>query len=63
MNADVCEMSRHGSEIGLLFGSTEFLSRRPDIPEEVKMSEKMRKAWSDFAVSLTFYHKVYQQQG
>jgi len=39
----------HGSEIGLVFGTTEFSSRRPDIPEEVKLSEKMRNIWTNFA--------------
>jgi cholinesterase len=39
----------HGSEIGLVFGTTEYNSRRPDIPEEVEMSKKMRNIWTNFA--------------
>ncbi|KAF2429759.1 putative carboxylesterase [Tothia fuscella] len=41
--------SWHGSEIGFIFGSTEYSSRRPDTPEEVNMSEKIRAAWTGFA--------------
>jgi cholinesterase len=39
----------HGSEIGLVFGSTEFSSHRPDIPAEVEMSKKIRTIWTTFA--------------
>jgi cholinesterase len=39
----------HGSEIGLVFGTTEFSSRRPDIPAEVEMSNKVRDIWTNFA--------------
>jgi cholinesterase len=39
----------HTAEIPLIFGTTELFSRRPDTPEEVKMSAAMRKAWSTFA--------------
>jgi cholinesterase len=39
----------HGSEIGIVFGTTEFLSHKADTADEVKLSEKIRKAWTDFA--------------
>lgn len=39
----------HGSEIGLVFGTTEYLSRLLDTPEEEKLSERMRTAWTTFA--------------
>jgi cholinesterase len=41
--------SYHGSEIGLVFGSTEFNSRRPDVPEEVELSRRVRRVWTEFA--------------
>jgi carboxylesterase type B len=39
----------HGSEIALVFGTSEFLSHLPDSPEEVELGEKLRKAWTAFA--------------
>jgi len=39
----------HGADIGLQFGTTEFLSKKPDTPEEKKMTETIMGAWSTFA--------------
>jgi cholinesterase len=39
----------HGSEIGIVFGTSEFLSHLPDSPEEKALGEQVRKAWTGFA--------------
>jgi carboxylesterase type B len=39
----------YGSEIPMIFGSSEFYTRKKDIEEEIKTSRIMRKAWSEFA--------------
>jgi cholinesterase len=39
----------HGAEIGPVFGTTEFLSRKPDTKEEAELSLKLRQAWTGFA--------------
>ncbi|KAF2404882.1 carboxylesterase [Trichodelitschia bisporula] len=39
----------HGAEIGIVFGTTEYLSHRPDTEEEKKLETKVMGAWSAFA--------------
>jgi carboxylesterase type B len=39
----------HGSEIGLVFGTSELLSHRPDTEEERKLSARLRAVWAGFA--------------
>jgi cholinesterase len=39
----------HTAEIGIVFGTSEYLSRRPDTPEESKLGETVRNAWTSFA--------------
>ena len=39
----------HTAEIPMVFGTTEFFSRRPDTAEEVKLSAAMRRAWAAFS--------------
>jgi cholinesterase len=39
----------HGSEIGLIFGTTSFTRKLPDTPEEAALAKKMREAWTSFA--------------
>jgi cholinesterase len=39
----------HGSEIALIFGTSELTRKIPDTPEEKALGEKVRKAWTDFA--------------
>ncbi|KAF2402642.1 alpha/beta-hydrolase [Trichodelitschia bisporula] len=39
----------HGSELGMVFGTTERTSNKPDTEEERKLSAKMREAWTTFA--------------
>ncbi|KAH6693935.1 Alpha/Beta hydrolase protein [Plectosphaerella plurivora] len=39
----------HGSEIGMIFGTSENVSRRPPTPEQIRLSGIMGKAWTEFA--------------
>jgi cholinesterase len=39
----------HGSEVGLIFGTTSFTRALPDTPEQARLAKKMRKAWTSFA--------------
>ena|ERR1700712_1952980 len=41
--------SWHGAEVGLVFGTTELVSKTPDTVEEKKMSKQMREFWTTFA--------------
>lgn len=39
----------HGSEIALIFGTTEIKKPASDTPAETKLALEMRKAWTEFA--------------
>jgi cholinesterase len=39
----------HGSEIALIFGTTEIKKEGTDTPAETKLAAEMRKAWTAFA--------------
>jgi carboxylesterase type B len=39
----------HGSEIALIFGTTEIKKEGTDTPAETKLAVAMRKAWTEFA--------------
>jgi cholinesterase len=39
----------HGSEVGLIFGTTPFTRKLPDSLEQVELGKKMREAWTSFA--------------
>jgi cholinesterase len=39
----------HGSEVGLIFGTTEFTRKLPDTQEQAELGKKMREAWTSFA--------------
>ncbi|KAF2674097.1 alpha/beta-hydrolase [Microthyrium microscopicum] len=39
----------HGSEIGLIFGTTQFTRKSPDSPEQLQLAKTMREAWTAFA--------------
>jgi carboxylesterase type B len=39
----------HGSEIAMIFGTSEVLSKTPDVPSEAQLSRIMRTAWATFA--------------
>ena len=41
--------SWHGSEIGLVFGTSEFLSHPPDAEEERRLGARLRAIWAGFA--------------
>jgi len=43
----------HTSEIGLVFGTTEFISNIPDTAEEKKLVDLMQRAWTGFAKNPT----------
>ena len=38
----------HGSEIAMIFGTTEYLSKKADVSDEFILSGKMRSAWATF---------------
>jgi len=39
----------HGSEIALVFGTSELTRSKPDTPEQKALGVKIRNAWTDFA--------------
>jgi carboxylesterase type B len=39
----------HGSEIGLVMGTSELTRIAPDVPSQVALGKKMREAWLAFA--------------
>jgi carboxylesterase type B len=39
----------HGSEIALIFGTTELKKKGADLPAEKELGKKMRDAWAGFA--------------
>ncbi|KAM0331461.1 hypothetical protein ACHAQA_003137 [Verticillium albo-atrum] len=39
----------HGSDIGMVFGTSELMARRPNTAEQTRLSWIMGKAWTDFA--------------
>jgi carboxylesterase type B len=39
----------HGSEVGLIFGTTSFTRLLPDTTEQTELAKKMREAWTSFA--------------
>jgi cholinesterase len=39
----------HGSEIAMVFGTAEYISRKPDIADEKVLGDKIRLAWTSFA--------------
>jgi carboxylesterase type B len=48
MSADVSG-PYHGSEIGLIYGTTGLTRKTPDTPEQAALAKKMRDAWLAFA--------------
>jgi cholinesterase len=43
----------HGSEIGLIFGTTPFTRKLPDTPEQAELAKTIREAWTSFAKTPT----------
>jgi cholinesterase len=39
----------HGSEIALVFGTTELKKKGDDLPAEKELAKEMRDAWAGFA--------------
>jgi cholinesterase len=39
----------HGSEIAIIFGTTELKNKGPDTPNEKKLAKAMQTAWATFA--------------
>ena len=42
----------HGSEVGLIFGTTSYTRKLPDMPEQGEPAKIMRQAWASFAKAL-----------
>jgi cholinesterase len=40
---------RHGSEIGLIFGTADLKGKGEDTPNQKKLGKAMREAWTGFA--------------
>ncbi|KAF1813270.1 alpha/beta-hydrolase [Eremomyces bilateralis CBS 781.70] len=49
-NQDIgSEGAWHGADIGIVFGNTEYITRRPDTEEQKKLIKTMSTAWTTFA--------------